>query len=117
MATTSKRSVEAEIVNSAIRRAVIDQVRPSVSLFIENIADSSNGANELRFERLVDLLPEAADGHVHHVAVRVERRLPHLLGDERPRQHLPCRPRQEREQSELLRAQVELLPGARGAAA
>src|SRR6266542_2344189 len=103
MPTTSNSRSDVEIVKSAVRRAVIDHARGAASGLFENITNTTHRPDQLRFEGLVDFLPQPPDGDVDDVAVSVEGGLPHLLGDERAREHLTGGSRQQREERKLSR--------------
>src|SRR5688500_15217310 len=92
-------------VYQVVRRQASDQER--LRLFVENIAHSPYGADQLVLEGIVHLRAQAAHVDLDHVGVAVEVHVPHLPRDERPRQHLALAASEEGQERELLGGEVE----------
>src|SRR6185436_17233404 len=127
--TRTRASVDA--VYQRVRRDASDSARPrrpwesagalagarasaSGPLF-EDIAHAAHGVDQRLGERLVDLRAQTSDVDVDDVRASVEVHVPHLLGDQRPRQDVARVAREQREEQELLRRQVQSMPCPRGA--
>ena len=81
-----------------------------LSLLFEYITDSTNGLDEFGFEGVIDLLPEPPDGHFYRVGVAFKVYIPDLFGNKIFGEDLPAPTRQQRQQKELTRCKVDLLP-------
>src|SRR5262245_52818615 len=73
----------------------------------EDIADATDGVQELDVERTIDLVAQAAHEHVDNVRLGIERVLPHMRQNHRLRYDLPGVSHQVFEQRELTRAQID----------
>ena len=72
--------------------------------------DASHRVDQLLLRRLFELAPQVADVHVHHIALRIEMQIPHLLQQLSAPDDLLRAKQEVLQQLELLRAQLELLP-------
>ena len=50
---------------------------------LEHIANPSNGVEQFRAKRLVDLRAKPTDVHIHHTRIALEVHIPHVFSDQR----------------------------------
>src|SRR3989442_6976329 len=74
---------------------------------LEHVADAAQRVDQLVVERIVQLGAQTAHGDIDDVGVAVEIHVPHLIGDQRARQHLACVAHEIVEQCVFARGQLD----------
>jgi hypothetical protein len=77
----------------------------------KNIADSTDGVDDLIGKALVNLIPQTAGQHIHDVGLRIEVIVPDLIKDHGLGDHLPGIAHQIFEQAELPGREFDLRAG------
>src|SRR5437667_10125854 len=89
----------------------MEAMESSMALF-KNIADASDGVDQLAFKRIVDLHAQTAHMYINDVAVAVEVHVPDLLGNQSAREHFADPAGEQGEQGEFFGSQVQALAAA-----
>src|SRR6185312_4406724 len=113
-----RTSAMAEATNQTMSRAASENGLPRwrpAWRSAEDIAQPSHCVDELPFEGIVDLGAQPANMDIDDIAVAVERHVPDLLRDERPRQHVALVLHEQRQQQELFGRELERRAAAHGA--
>src|SRR5512132_3706127 len=112
--TTPKSTVTASANNDACITASRKLVpRKSSGRRTETISHATNGDDQLAREPLIDLVPQATDMRFHDRGLRIEMKVPNLLEEHRPGDHLARITHQEFKQLEFASLQINFLARSR----
>src|SRR5512146_1016535 len=109
-----KRAYQSVIVRAMDQplRGRAGTLRSMSAPFLEYVADTAHGMDQLAVERIVYLGAQPAHVHLDHIGVAVEVDIPDFLRDQRPREDLARASQQQREKLEFLWREIEGFSGA-----